>query len=114
MSQSVPEGGNVSFTCQAGGDPLPTVTWLKDNSPLSPDLNNRSQVCQTNVPGFDEFLQSVESVLTIEGVVEMDAGEYRCEASNIAGISEQNTSYQLLVEPIVVTGGKSCDYHLTF
>ena len=69
---------------------------------------------QTSVPGFDEFSQAVESVLTIEGVVEADAGEYQCEASNVAGMSELSKLHQLLVEPSVVTGGKSCDYHLTF
>ena len=33
LSAAIVEGGNVTFHCNATGDPTPNITWTKDGSP---------------------------------------------------------------------------------
>ncbi|GBP82229.1 Netrin receptor DCC, partial [Eumeta japonica] len=65
--------GDVTLRCEARGRPAPTVTWLEDGEPLTP--NDHDIVL---VDGDD---------LRIQGVLEVDAGMFQCAASSIAGDS---------------------------
>ncbi|XP_066262767.1 neogenin isoform X2 [Euwallacea similis] len=65
------EGQNVSLDCAANGNPIPTITWLKDGRAIDMNyLDGRfSQVGST-------------SSLRITRIQEQDAGTYQCRAEN--------------------------------
>ncbi|XP_060751007.1 basement membrane-specific heparan sulfate proteoglycan core protein isoform X1 [Tachysurus vachellii] len=65
--QTVTVGTSVEFECHAEGDPVPTVRWSKVGAPL-PD-----------------HVQVKGPMLRIERVTEVDAGQYRCTATNNVG-----------------------------
>ena len=62
------EGSNVSFTCNATGNPAPTFRWTKNGSVLTTD----SRIS----------LLSDGKHLTITNVTREDSGQYVCEATN--------------------------------
>lgn len=66
---------SVTFLCSASGIPLPTITWLKDGSPV--DLS---------VAGVDVSSNGtiVTSVLDLGVLMLSDAGLYSCNASHSA------------------------------
>uniref|UniRef100_A0A3Q2Q6P5 Leucine-rich repeat, immunoglobulin-like and transmembrane domains 3b n=1 Tax=Fundulus heteroclitus TaxID=8078 RepID=A0A3Q2Q6P5_FUNHE len=61
-----PLGSNVILRCDASGYPTPTLTWIQE----SPRVGVRW------------------SIISLNGLSYKDAGEYRCQARNMAGISE--------------------------
>ena len=62
------EGSNVSFTCNATGNPAPTFRWTKNGSVLT--------------AGSRISLSSDGKQLTITNVTREDSGQYVCEATN--------------------------------
>ena len=62
------EGDNVTFTCNATGNPAPTFRWTKIGSVLTTD----SRIS----------LLSDGKHLTITNVTREDSGQYVCEATN--------------------------------
>ena len=70
MSMVVNETGTASFQCEAKGNPVPKVTWLKKNSSLLAD--------KRVVPS--------RGGLMITDVTSQDDGMYTCIASNILGV----------------------------
>ncbi|XP_015252580.1 PREDICTED: leucine-rich repeat, immunoglobulin-like domain and transmembrane domain-containing protein 3 [Cyprinodon variegatus] len=69
-----PLGSNVILRCDASGYPTPTLTWIK----TSP-----STVIQESPRVGVRW-----SIISLNGLSYKDAGEYRCQARNMAGISE--------------------------
>uniref|UniRef100_A0A4W6BSD5 Leucine-rich repeat, immunoglobulin-like and transmembrane domains 3b n=1 Tax=Lates calcarifer TaxID=8187 RepID=A0A4W6BSD5_LATCA len=65
-----PLGSNVILRCDATGYPTPTLTWIKTSAHESPRVGVRW------------------SIISLNGLSYKDAGEYRCQARNMAGISE--------------------------
>ena len=65
-------GGNVSFECNATGNPLPVLTWLKDKKLLN--LSN-PRISMPN-PG----------TVKITAIQASDGGEYSCVATNSLGM----------------------------
>lgn len=63
------------MTCTVMGDPVPTVTWFKDDVLLQVDPSGPSYV-QTNAG------------LVITGAHPMHAGSYRCRAESSVGMAE--------------------------
>ncbi|ELT95512.1 hypothetical protein CAPTEDRAFT_58735, partial [Capitella teleta] len=63
-------GDTMELNCQATGDPVPAVTWEKNDLPLP--LDPRIRVTE-------------EGVLTIEEVNNNDRGLFRCIAVNTKG-----------------------------
>lgn len=57
--------------CRIRGQPLPIITWLKDNRPIT--LNERYQA---------HYLADGVSRLTISSPTEDDSGKYTCKAEN--------------------------------
>ena len=62
------EGDNVTFTCNATGNPAPTFRWTKIGSVLT--------------KGSNISLSSDGKQLTITNVTKEDSGQYVCEATN--------------------------------
>ncbi|XP_040093405.1 leucine-rich repeat, immunoglobulin-like domain and transmembrane domain-containing protein 3 [Oryx dammah] len=71
-------GSNVLLRCDATGYPTPQLTWTRpDSSPVNYTVIQES-------PG-----EGVRwSIISLTGVSYMDAGDYKCKATNLAGTSE--------------------------
>lgn len=65
--QTVMIGNSVEFECQALGEPEPTVQWSKVGGSLPAHIMVKG------------------GMLRIEQVTEVDAGQYRCTATNDVG-----------------------------
>ena len=72
------EGENVTFTCNAVGNPAPTFSWTRDGSVV----NTTSRIT------FNEN----NKTLTITNVIRGDSGEYICVATNNVNAVESNPS----------------------
>ncbi|XP_062430860.1 leucine-rich repeat, immunoglobulin-like domain and transmembrane domain-containing protein 3 [Rhea pennata] len=73
-----PLGSNVLLRCDATGYPTPQLTWTRsDNMPV-----NYTVIQETPGEGVRW------SIISLTGISYKDAGEYRCKAKNLAGMSE--------------------------
>ena len=70
MSMVVNKSGIASLQCEVKGNPVPLVTWLKENSSL---------------PADKRITQS-RGGLVIRDVISQDGGVYSCRAKNILGV----------------------------
>ncbi|XP_063166799.1 leucine-rich repeat, immunoglobulin-like domain and transmembrane domain-containing protein 3 [Candoia aspera] len=86
-----PLGSNVLLRCDATGYPTPQLTWVRsDNVPVNYTVIQES-------PG-----EGVRwSIISLTGISYKDAGDYRCKAKNLAGMSE--ASVTLTVVGVVTT-----------
>ncbi|XP_023218467.1 vascular endothelial growth factor receptor 1-like, partial [Centruroides sculpturatus] len=85
---SVPNTMHYEFLCYVEGVPFPKITWYKDGDVF--DDSNISGVELT-----DNFQK-----LTINRVVERDAGTYRCEAENKGGIIFEESTLHVKKEEL--------------
>ncbi|KAM7157893.1 leucine-rich repeat, immunoglobulin-like domain and transmembrane domain-containing protein 3 [Molossus nigricans] len=71
-------GSNVLLRCDATGYPTPQLTWTRsDSSPVNYTVIQES-------PG-----EGVRwSIISLTGISYKDAGDYKCKAKNLAGMSE--------------------------
>ena len=74
------EGENVTISCNADGNPVPTISWTRNGSPL--DTSNNSRI------SFSEGKKQ----LNITNVSRTDSGEYQCVASNSLGNDASNAA----------------------
>ena len=68
-------GVQVTFSCSLTGSPIPSITWLHDNSAIS---NSDSITITTQE-------QMVNTTLTIASVQQSDTGNYQCRGENDVG-----------------------------
>ena len=68
----------MTLSCNASGNPEPTISWTKDGSPIN--SNSRNSLSEDN------------KQLTIANVNRTDSGEYRCVASNSVGNKTSNAA----------------------
>jgi len=85
-AQTKTEGENVSLSCSATGNPVPTISWTRAGSPVNPS-------------GRISFSDDKKQ-LTITNVNRTDSVEYQCVASNSLGNDTSN----------VVTLNVQCKY----
>ena len=80
----VNEGGTVSFTCVARGNPRPTFTWMRNTTTLSSQITTTPV---TNLAGVNQRGSlAVTSTLNIpSSQFNGDQGTYTCTASNTHG-----------------------------
>ncbi|XP_038070819.1 uncharacterized protein LOC119739807 [Patiria miniata] len=78
---SVDEGEGFTLHCHASGSPTPSVTWLKDHSPV--DLADR------------RIHLAPTGTLYITSVVPRDAGQYSCIRVNSAGTAREDAFLQV-------------------
>ncbi|NXU50379.1 HMCN1 protein, partial [Turnix velox] len=81
LNETVVVNNPIQLECKASGNPLPAITWYKDNRPLaaaaSATVLNRGQLLQ------------------IEATQILDTGIYKCVAVNAAGAAELFYSLQV-------------------
>ena len=77
-AQTKTEGENVTLSCNTTGNPVPTISWTRNGSPV-------------NASGRISF-QDDKTQLTITNVNRTDSGEYRCVARNSLGIDTSNVA----------------------
>ena len=70
QNKTVTERENVTLSCNASGNPTPSISWTKDGTAL-------------NSPRIS--LSSDNKQLTITNVNRDDSGDYRCVANNSVG-----------------------------
>ena len=73
---------SLSLSCQAYGEPLPTVKWMRGHTQLTPEHN--------------DTLLYVNNVLRLTDVTQSE--EYTCAAENEMGSVEQTVL--VMVEPV--------------
>ncbi|XP_034419338.1 leucine-rich repeat, immunoglobulin-like domain and transmembrane domain-containing protein 3b [Cyclopterus lumpus] len=89
-----PLGSNVILRCDATGYPTPTLTWIKTlayTDCCKQDILENSDQLPRNLETFMQQSPRVGvrwSIIILNGLSYEDAGEYRCQARNMAGISE--------------------------
>nr|DBA28884.1 TPA: hypothetical protein GDO54_009172 [Pyxicephalus adspersus] len=86
-----PLGSNVLLRCDATGYPTPLLLWSRVNN-----ANANYTVIQESPADGVRW-----SILSMNGISYKDAGEYRCKAKNLAGISE--ASITVIVVGVVTT-----------
>jgi len=64
----------VTLSCNATANPLPTISWTKNGSPVEISSNS------SRISFSDD-----EEQFTITNVSRTDSGEYRCVANNELG-----------------------------
>ncbi|XP_009996158.1 PREDICTED: hemicentin-1 [Chaetura pelagica] len=87
LNETVVVNNPIHLECRASGNPLPAITWYKDNRPVA-------------AAAGASFLQRGQ-VLQIEGAQVSDTGLYRCVAVNTAGTAELFYSLQVHVPPSI-------------
>ncbi|CAH3184247.1 unnamed protein product [Porites evermanni] len=85
MSMVVNETGIASLQCEVKGNPVPQVTWLKENSSL---------------PADKRIMQS-RGGLMIRDVTSQDGGVYTCRAKNILGVVTSSSTLTVQVVALI-------------
>ncbi|XP_033070873.1 leucine-rich repeat, immunoglobulin-like domain and transmembrane domain-containing protein 3 [Trachypithecus francoisi] len=71
-------GSNVLLRCDATGFPTPQLTWTRSDS----SLVNYTVIQESPEEGVRW------SIMSLTGISSKDAGDYKCKAKNLAGMSE--------------------------
>ena len=74
------EGNNVTLSCDATANPVPTISWIRDGSSVNTTINTRISFSEDN------------KQLTITNVSRTDSGEYGCVARNRLGNATSNAA----------------------
>jgi len=72
------EGDNVTLSCNVDGNPVPTISWTRDGSPV----NTSGRIS----------ISDDKNQLTITQVKRTDSGTYRCMANNNLGNATSNAA----------------------
>ena len=78
MDQIQNEGDNVSFTCQATGQPVPTIDWYFNGVPV-----NVTNTMKYTISMMSLNTTTISNTLTIMSVQSSDVGTYTCNATNV-------------------------------
>nr|XP_061790885.1 hemicentin-1-like [Nerophis lumbriciformis] len=87
----VKEKHNITLTCEASGNPVPEISWLKDGKDIMPDRHHQ-------ILYHGRYLQ-------ISSVQVADTGRYSCLASNNAGDRSRHFNLNVLVTPTIAGSG---------
>ena len=88
LDQMQDEGDTASFTCQATGEPVPTVSWYFNGALLADGATHTISETSVNIT-------TINSTLTIMSVESFDVGTYICNATNV--VSSDTSSGVLTV-----------------
>ena len=94
LDQIQDEGDNASFTCQATGEPVPTISWYFNGALLADGATHTISETSVNIT-------TINSTLTIMSVESSDVGTYTCinvVSSDISsGVLTVNGELRILV-----------------
>ena len=79
MDRTYNEGDTAYHTCQATGEPVPTISWYFNITPLS----NDTIINKCKILVMEMNTTSISSTLTIMNVQSSDVGTYTCNATNV-------------------------------
>ena len=88
LYQTQNQGGTASFTCQATGEPTPTINWYFNSVLLANGAKHTISETSANTI-------TINSRLTIMSVESSDVGTYTCNATNV--VSSDTSSGVLTV-----------------
>ena len=91
LDQIQDEGTTASFTCQATGEPVPTISWYFNGTAV----NNDTDVDKYDISETSVNTTTINSILTIMSVESSDVGTYTCNATNV--VSSDTSSGVLTV-----------------
>ncbi|XP_041372555.1 B-cell receptor CD22-like [Gigantopelta aegis] len=101
LKYSVNESTTVCLRCNVKSYPASTITWTKDNKPLSVES------------GRYHLGRASEPTLTISNVMVTDRGKYICSATNIRGTTKSKEIVldvkfkpRVTIPPVLVAGRK--------
>ena len=96
LDQTKDEGDTTSFTCQATGGPVPTISWYFNGALMADGATHTISETLVNIT-------TINSTLTIMSVESSDVGTYTCNATNVvssdtsSGVLTVNGELQILV-----------------
>ena len=90
MDETQNEGDIASFTCQADGEPLPTISWYFNGAPLNESNTAKYMITERQIPTTTNT-----DILNIMSVESSDVGTYTCNATNV--VSSDTNSGVLIV-----------------
>ena len=90
IDQTVNEGGTASFTCQAAGQPVSTISWYFSGTPV-----DEANIMKYTISMMSLNTTTIRNVLTIMNVQSSDVGTYTCNATNL--VSSDTSSGVLTV-----------------
>uniref|UniRef100_A0A3Q2GH42 Hemicentin-1 n=1 Tax=Cyprinodon variegatus TaxID=28743 RepID=A0A3Q2GH42_CYPVA len=88
-------GSNVALLCEATGVPVPSITWLKDGTPIESSLQ-----WQWSVRG---------NRLELGPLTLSHAGTYTCLVKNSEGQTQKDFSLTVLVSPTILNSDQASD-----
>ena len=73
---------DVTMTCTAFGFPVPSISWFKQNKPVTETerVNINQTVTEENL--------MITSTLRFDRIIREDTGAYSCKAENLVGSSQ--------------------------
>ena len=71
----------MTLSCDATGNPVPSISWTRNGSPIDRNVNSRIS------------FSADKKQFTITNVSRTDSGKYRCVARNSLGNATSNDSY---------------------
>ena len=78
---SIGEGSDLAtFTCQATGKPVPTISWYFNDVMINESDANKYMIISTSLN-----TTTTENTLTVYNVTSSDVGTYTCNATNTIG-----------------------------
>ena len=90
MDQAQNEGGMASFTCQATGEAVLTISWYYNGAAV-----NEGNTMKYTITEMSLNITTISSTLTIMNVQSSDVGTYTCNATNV--VSSDTSSGVLTV-----------------
>ena len=90
MDQTQNEGDTTSFTCQATGEPVPTISWYFNSAPV-----DEANTMKYTISMMSLNATTINNTLTIMNVQSSDVGTYTCNATNV--VSSDTSSGVLTV-----------------
>ena len=78
MDQTQNEGDTASFTCQVIGEPVPTINWHFNGTPVDEASTMNYTISMESLN-----TTTIRSTLTIMNVQSSDVGTYTCNATNV-------------------------------
>ncbi|KAK0181094.1 hypothetical protein PV327_003406 [Microctonus hyperodae] len=89
---TVPEKGTFKLVAKVTGNPVPEVTWLRNNKPLE------------NTPNVKQTYDGENIILEIKNAdSEVDSGDYKCIASNPVGKTSHGAKITVDVPRVTFT-----------